>query len=511
MATKAKHPVRAVFYTRMSLDKSGEALGVQRQLEACRALAAQLGWTIAVDLGNRGDGWFDDNDVSAMSGKTRQGFEDLLDTMKHGEIDGLICWQPDRLYRKLADLARLLDVSAGVEIRTVNGGEIDLSHATGRMLATILGSVATQESELKGERQRAAAQQLAERGRPKWRRAFGYHPYTGTKEADDGKRKIDRKAQRRVEAAYQAVAHGDEDARNITKIAEAWNKAGVRGLNGQPWSPSTMSLFLRSPRNAGLREYGGEVLRTDDGEPVKGTWLPLVDEELWRAAQVVLGGNAHGPKSVREHLFTGVLQCGNTQLSEKLKEKLGRDYCGGHLSGNLVRQAGNQEAPRAYALAYACKTCRAVSIRSEHVKPLLLGLLVERLSRPDAKKLLRKKAFTSAQAEKLHAEEKALLARLDAIGVERGLELLTGRQAKLATDVVQAKLDALTKRQQDRSQQRALDGLPLGTPEVAAKVEALSPDRLRAVFDVLATITVLPVGKGGHTFDPDRVDVDWKD
>lgn len=502
----------------MSQDKSGEQLGVQRQLEECRTLAIRLGWTIAGDLGNRGDGWFDDNDVSAMSGKTRPGFEQLLDAMKRGEIDGLICWHPDRLYRRLADLARLLDVSAGVEIRTVNGGEIDLSNSTGRMLATILGSVATQESEHKAERQRLAAQQLAGSGKPKWRRAFGYLPYTGAKEDDKGVREIDPTVQRLIKAAYRNVAYGDEEARNLSKIAREWNDAGVRGLNGQPWSPSTMSLFLRSPRNVGLREYRGEILRNNEGEPVKGTWPPLVKSKLWRAAQVVLNApdRAPGPKSVQKHLLTGILQCGNTELSPTAKRRLGRDPdnndpCGGHLSGNWVWQSGKKDAPKAYTLTYSCKRCRGVSVRAEHVQPLLMNLLVEWLARPDAVKMLRKKTFSSTEAAKIHDEEKTLLARLDAIGVERGLELLTGRQAKLATDIVQAKLDALTKRQLDQNQKRALDDLPLGKPQVADRIAALPPDRLRAVFDAVATITILPVGKGGHVFHRNRINVQWKD
>ena len=94
--------------------------------------------------------------------------------MKRGEIDALICWHPDRLYRQLKDLVRLFDVATGVEIRTVNGGDLDLSHSTGRMLATIVGSVSTQESEHKSERQRRAARQKAEHGVPHWKRAFGY-------------------------------------------------------------------------------------------------------------------------------------------------------------------------------------------------------------------------------------------------------------------------------------------------------------------------------------------------
>ncbi len=136
------------------------------------------------------------------------------------------------------------------------------------------------------------------------------------------------------------------EAGKITKIAEKWNAAGVYGLNGKPWSASTLSLFLRSPRNAGLRDHNGEIVMGKDGKPVKGTWPPLVDEKLWRAAQTVMTApHRLHPKSVRKHLLTGVLQSGKTG-------------CGGHLSGNWVRQAGNQDAPRAYALTYSCKVCR---------------------------------------------------------------------------------------------------------------------------------------------------------
>lgn len=53
------------------------------------------------------------------------------------------------------------------------------------------------------------------------------------------------------------------------------------------------------------------------------------------------------------------------------------------------------------------------------------------------------------------------------------------------------------------------DGLPLGKPEVAEKVRQLSADRLRAVIDVLVEFVVAPVGKGGHTFNPERVRVNW--
>ena len=97
--------------------------------------------------------------------------------MKRSEFDALICWHPDRLYRSMKDLERLIEIAdaAGVAIRSVNGGDLDLSNSSGRMLARILGSVARQESEHKGERQRRANIQRAEAG--SWwssQRCFGY-------------------------------------------------------------------------------------------------------------------------------------------------------------------------------------------------------------------------------------------------------------------------------------------------------------------------------------------------
>ena len=83
--------MKAAIYTRISQDATGESLGVTRQLEDCLALADRLGWEVVTR--------FDDNDLSAYSGKTRPGFEAMLDAMKRSEFGALICWHPDRLYR----------------------------------------------------------------------------------------------------------------------------------------------------------------------------------------------------------------------------------------------------------------------------------------------------------------------------------------------------------------------------------------------------------------------------
>jgi len=55
-------PVAAAIYARISSDQEGTALGVKRQLEDCRKLAAAEGWLVAEE--------YTDNDVSAFHRQT---------------------------------------------------------------------------------------------------------------------------------------------------------------------------------------------------------------------------------------------------------------------------------------------------------------------------------------------------------------------------------------------------------------------------------------------------------
>jgi site-specific DNA recombinase len=101
----------------------------------------------------------------------------MLEAMKAGEIEALLCWHTDRLYRSMADLERVIEIADAnrIEIRTVQGGTLDLSTSAGRMVARILGSVARQESEHTSERRTRANAQKAASGQ--WsaaRRPFGY-------------------------------------------------------------------------------------------------------------------------------------------------------------------------------------------------------------------------------------------------------------------------------------------------------------------------------------------------
>ncbi|WP_235732721.1 recombinase family protein [Mycolicibacterium septicum] len=490
-----KNPqVRAACYCRISSDPDDRREGVERQREDTTALCEVKGWTPA--------GYYVDNDRSASNGKERPEWERLLADVKSGEVDAIAAWDQDRGWRMMHELEALrkffTSLGRQVPLATTGQGDIDLYSPTGVMMAQIKTAVSEHEIAMMKVRMRRAARQRAELGVPKWKRAFGY--LGDTHQPDPVTAPL-------VEKAYATVLAGG----SISDIARGWNEAGHYGLNGKPWSPSTVSLFLRKPRNAGLRDHHGEIV-------CKATWPALVDESTWRAAQSVL--NAPGRarrKTIRRHLLTGMLRCGC-------------DGCDAHLAGQWVMsqgtgrkpgrpKAGEPLGPKAqkvpHRIVYACKVCHGCSVRAELVEPMIFGMVAERLAQPDAVDLLKSASLDEAEAQTLRTERMALLTRLDEIADAVADGDLTPKQARRATERVTEKLTVIDSRERDAEKLRVFADLPLGTEEVADKLVGLSADRFRAVLDALAEVTVKPVGKGwrppnGERFDPDRVVFDWR-
>lgn len=492
--------IRAGCYLRISSDPKDKREGVDRQRQDTTALCEVKGWTPVR--------FYEDNDRSASSGREREHWQRLLADITADKIDAIAAWDQDRNWRMMHELEDLrkffTSLGRKVPLATTGQGDIDLYSPTGVMMAQIKTAVSEHEIAMMKVRQRRAARQKAEQGKPKWRKAFGYIPEIRRKEDDDGTRTADPATKDLVADAYKAILTGEK---SITKIADDWNEAGVYGLTGKPWSTSTVSLFLRAPRNAGLRAHNDEIVG-------KGTWTPLVSESVWRAVQAKLNapGRAPGRKSVRKHLLTGVLWCG-------------REGCEGYLSGYWVMQktGGKPGRPRAnqekephsgqvaHSISYGCKSCRGVSVRAEQIEPLLYRLVGNRLAMPDAVDLLKARILDDAEAEAIGADLNLLYGEVEQIGVERGQRLLTGQQAKIATDLINVEIAKLKRREQDQERLRVFDGIPLGTPEAAAAVERLLPDRFRAVIAMVMTPTVMPVGKGSHVFNPDRLNPNWHD
>jgi DNA invertase Pin-like site-specific DNA recombinase len=504
MTNTQNEQVRAGCYCRISSDPKDKRQGVDRQREDTTVLCEVQGWTPV--------GFYTDNDRSASNGKQRPEWERLLADVKAGKVDAIVIWNQDRGWRKMADFEALRPLlePRGVLLATTNIGVIDVRNPDDLFRVQISTSMSEMEIAKMKVRMRRAARQKAEKGKPQWKRAFGYLPDTRDKKDDDGTRTPDPRTAPLVKEAYSQILAGG----SISDVAREWNRQEAFTLRGKPWNAALVSQFLRKARNAGLRTHNCRRDRTERSDVIgPGTWPALVDEDVFWQVQAKLNapGRAPGRKSVRQHLLTGVLMCGGcghwlsgTWVMQKTGGQSGRPKAG---------QVKTHPGERSHRITYSCKGCHGCSVRAEHVEPLIFGLVSERLAQADAVDLLRAE-HDETVAEALRTERATLLARLDEIADERADGDLTGAQAKRATERVNDKLADLDTRERDAERLRVFAGLPLGTPEVVAAVEGLSDDRLRAVLSVLATIRVQPVGKGhrrvdGGRFDRERVVVDW--
>jgi DNA invertase Pin-like site-specific DNA recombinase len=314
---------RAAIYARISLDKAGEANGVGRQIDACRQLADLEGWNI--------DDVLVDNDLSAYSGACRPEYERLLDLVRRREIDVIVAYHPDRLYRRLADLVELTKVvaSAGVEIRTVAAGHVDLNTASGRFTAQVLGAAAEHESARIGERVSAKHRQNAERGNAHGGgRSYGYR----------------RMAQGRIEVVPEEAAVVREAAarvlggQSLASIVVDFNERGIPSAHGKKWRPGSLGMILRSGRITGLRESRGEVV----GEA---NWEPILDRATWEQVRSRL---THAPLGRRPkvNLLAGMCRCAEcgavmAAVSERMDKKLkpGQGTAPGLVDGGCGLQA----------------------------------------------------------------------------------------------------------------------------------------------------------------------------
>ncbi|MHB1614503.1 MAG: recombinase family protein [Actinomycetes bacterium] len=275
-------------YARISSDALGEGLGVTRQVEDCQTLAQARGWQV-VDV-------FEDNDLSAFSGKRRPAYERMLVDVRSGRITGILAWHTDRLHRSPKELEAFIDLcdQTGCTVDTVQAGPVDLSTPSGRVMARTLGAFARYESEHKSERVRRKLQQNAEAGKHHGgSRPYGWEDDRVTLRPDEAA--VVRLAARRLLAGA-----------SMKTIVRELNAAGARNTRGGPWQHATVRNTLGRPRNAALRVHHGQVI--GDGQ-----WEPILTVDEWSDVHRILTDPTRRttPGALgRTRLLSGIATCG---------------------------------------------------------------------------------------------------------------------------------------------------------------------------------------------------------
>src|SRR5262249_25050949 len=104
-----KKPALTAIYCRISRDRDGTSLGVQRQEKLCREIVKRNGWTV-FDV-------YVDNDVSATKRKARPDYVRMLTDLRAGAFTVVVALDTDRLLRRPLEFEQLAEVGEGLGLR----------------------------------------------------------------------------------------------------------------------------------------------------------------------------------------------------------------------------------------------------------------------------------------------------------------------------------------------------------------------------------------------------------
>lgn len=175
MARGASAGVKVITYARVSTEEQGDSqLGLQAQSRVLGDWSAAHSSVIEKTRHI--------SDVASASTTERLGLERALLALSLLEYDTLVVTKLDRLSRSVADFAELCEraQAEGWAIIALDIG-VDMTTATGKMVANILMSVAQWEREMIGQRTREALAAKKARGE----RAGGPEPRPISAEARD--------------------------------------------------------------------------------------------------------------------------------------------------------------------------------------------------------------------------------------------------------------------------------------------------------------------------------------
>jgi site-specific DNA recombinase len=454
-------------YVRISEDREGAGLGVERQEQDARRLADQRGYRVVAA--------YTDNDLSAyLRRKPRHDYLRMMADFRAGRFGRVLVWHLDRLYRQPRELEDMIELCEGGERRVESCyGDYDLSTPDGCFMARIMVANANKESADKSRRLRRKMVELAEKGKPNGGgRTYGY---TGDRQIVPAEAAVIREAVDRTLAGE-----------TLRSLCEDFYRRGITGARGAVLGRTALRNILQSGRISGQREHHGVIVGP-------GTWPAIITPEQTERLRAIFRDPARrSPGRGVSYLLSGFLRCG---------------HCGARMVGR----------PRDGRRCYVC-------VRNVNSKVIGCGRM-SRSAEP-VEKLVTKALFAvfdspamARAAEGAHGDRGAVLMAQIAEDQAQLTELAGAYAAKRITMAEWlAARGPIERRIEEASTAFAAASRERTSSEYVGRGGALredwgllSIDRRRAVIaGVLDHIVDEPAERGSKLFDATKIKPVWK-
>ncbi|MBM0276760.1 recombinase family protein [Micromonospora tarensis] len=389
----------AAIYERISDDREGRELGVERQDKDNHALARREGLTVF--------GVYRDNDISAStnSRKPRPEYNRLIADAKAGKFSVIVAYTAGRLTRRPREHEDLIDLATGygIRYRYVRSPSFDLNTAQGREIARTMAARDAGEAEEIAERVAAEVLDRAERGE--------YHGGPrGYGIALNGRDLVEEEAVE-IRTWYVHVLAGG----SLSGLETSLNRRGVLTATGKAWRAPVIRKILLNPRNAGLRILHGIEYAAPNPA--------IVSVATWRAAKQILENPArriHQSGPARRHVGTGLFIC---ERCDPVTVNVNYDRNG--------------------KLLYRCLSCHR-TWRADPIHRWISDMVEAMLKREDARERLLPEPTKGVDLQALWAESAAIESNLGELAAEFALSRGAVKVAlKTGMDRGQARLDEI--------------------------------------------------------------------
>lgn len=463
--------IRTAMYARISQDRSGEGLSVDRQRADCQKVVADRQWTIT--------GEYVDNDISAYSGKVRPGFEAMLADIEAGQFDAVVAYHQDRLTRQPAEFEEFLSTCqrVGVKLFATVRGDTNIGEGDGIMTARIFAAVAANQSDAASRRIKRKNDERAAAGLPHvtGQRSYGYEL--------DRMTVVESEAEviRKLVAKFLA---GD----SLISLATWLQAEGVKTATGKnEWRVPTVRSLLWKASIAGLLEHRGEVVGP-------GAWPAIITQAQHEQIRQRLTQNAQtNRRSPRRYLLAGKVYCG---------------ACGAKMVSS----------PDGDRTRYGCRKgpdhrgCNKVFISGKGLDDLVADAVLTRLDTAELARALAAQPDDDTEAVALTRQIVADTEQKDQLATAYADRLIDMRDWFTAKKPIEDRLDGAKRRLARLNSHNGLaryvgNGAKLREawtgPEMALQTQAA------IVATIVDRVTISPATARSNRLDISRVQVHW--
>lgn len=289
--------IRYVLYSRKSSESDErQTMSIESQISEMMSIAKRYGIEV-VDI--------IEESKSAKATAQRPQFNELLERIRSGEINGILTWAPDRLSRNAGDLGSIIDLmDAGKlqEIRT--HGQVFTNNPNEKFLLMILCSQAKLENDNRGKNVKRGLKAKCERGKRPGMPPLGYKLYRDPVDySKESKIILDPERAPFIKKMFDYVTENNLSGRLVN---EYLHDEGFRTRKGRR---VTLSMTYRIFKDTFY--YGEFEYPVGSGNWYQGSHKPIITKEQWERTRNLLKTFEKSKWGTKVFYYSRLFKCGN--------------------------------------------------------------------------------------------------------------------------------------------------------------------------------------------------------